>query len=239
MTSSTGHTAPDDRVIVTRAEPGTRTTTTGARTHETSDALADLRDRVRWGPIIAGFLTALTTLLLLSLLGLAIGLSSVDAGAAAARGAAPPDAGRNAAIWGAFSGIIAFLVGGYVAGRTAAVFDRNWGMFNGAMVFLLAVPITLLLAGLGLGGILGTLGSFASALNIQPSMVQGAANQAQQAAPNMQPIDVARTAETLRNGAWGTLIGLLLGLGASALGGALGTRRQIDLDRATGRVTGQ
>jgi hypothetical protein len=196
---------------------------------ESPDAYMLTRDRVHWGPIIAGLLTALTTLLLLSLLGLAIGLSSVDAGAAA-RGAAPPDAGRNAAIWGAISGIIAFLLGGYVAGRTAAVFDRNWGMFNGAMVFLLAVPLTLLLAGLGLGGILGTLGNFAGGMNVD-------AGQVQQATATVQPADAQRAAEAVRNSAWGALLGGLLGLAASAIGGMLGTRKEVDVLRPAESTT--
>jgi len=205
------------------------------------EALNLTRDRVRWGPIVAGFLTALTTLLILSLLGAAVGLTAVNAGNAAAQGAAPPDAGRNSAIWGAISGILAFLLGGYVTGKTAAVFDRNWGALNGALVFLLAVPFTLWLAGQGLGAVLGTLGSFAGGLNADPGQVQGAAQnaagQAQQAAQNIQPIDVARAAERTRNAAWGALAGSVLGLAASALGGYLGTRREVEVDRVTGQVS--
>ena len=208
---------------------------------EIPEALNLTRDRVRWGPIVAGFLTALTSLLLLSLLGLAIGLTAVNAGDAAAQGAAPADAGRNSAIWGAISGILSFLLGGYVAGKTAAVFDRGWGALNGALVFLLGVPFTLWLASQGLGAVLGTLGSFASGLNADPGQVQNAAQnaagQAQQAAANVQPVDVARAAERARNGAWGALAGALLGLGASALGGFLGTRRAVEVDRRTGRVS--
>jgi len=204
---------------------------------EIPEAFNLTRDRVRWGPIVAGFLTALTSLLLLSLLGLAIGLTAVNAGDAAAQGAAPADAGRNSAIWGAISGILSFLLGGYVAGRTAAVFDRGWRALNGALVFLLGVPFTLWLASQGLGAALGNLGSFASSLNADPGQVQNAAGQAQQAAANVQPIDVARAAERARNGAWGALAGALLGLGASALGGFLGTRREVEIDRRTGRVS--
>ena len=189
------------------------------------------RDRVRWGPIIAGFLTALATLLLLSLLGLAVGLSAVDTRQAAAAGAPPAGAGPFSAIWTAVAGILAFLVGGYVAGKTAAVFDRPWGAFNGAMVFFLAVPATLWLAGLGLGSLLGTLGSLTSGLSVDPGTAQ---NAAQQAASQVSAADVARTAETVRTGAWGTLLGLSLALGASALGGALGTRRDGTGAQATG-----
>ena len=200
-----------------------------------------MRDRVRWGPIVAGFLTALTSLLVLNLLGLAVGLSTVNAGTAAAQGGPPPDLGRNSAIWGAISGILSFLLGGYVAARTAAVFDRGWGALNGALVFLLGVPITFWLAGQGLGMVLGTLGSLAPSLNLDPGSAQAAANQAtnqaQQATQNVQPADVARAAEQARNAAWTALLAVLLGLGAGALGGWLGTRREVELHRASGEVT--
>ena len=213
---------------------GTRTETRpiGAVGHQHDAPEAFMRDRVRWGPIWAGLLTALTSLLLLGLLGVAIGLTGLNAGTAAAQGGPPPEAGRNSAIWGAIAGILSFLLGGYIAGRTAAVFHRGWGAFNGAMVFLLAVPLILWLASQGLGGILGNLGAFAGDLG----------NQARQAAGDAQPIDVARAAERARNTAWGALAGSLLGLGASALGGWLGTagrflitRREARIDRGRGR----
>jgi len=213
------------------------------RTHDTEhdvkipEALNFTRDRVRWGPILAGLATALTSLLMLGLLGLAIGLTVVNAGDAAAQGNAPDGLGRNSAIWGALSALIAFFLGGWVAGRSAAVFDRGWGALNGALVFLVAVPVILWLASMGLGTVLGSLGNFAGSLNPDPATVQSAADQARQAAQNTQPIDVARAAAAARNTAWGTLLGMLIGLGASALGGMLGTRRELEVDRRTGRVT--
>lgn len=204
------------------------------------DAFELGRDRVHWGPIVAGLLTALTTLLLLSLLGLAIGLTTVNAGTAAAQGSPPPDAGRNSAIWAGLSGIVSFLLGGYVAGRTAALFNRSWGALNGALVFMLAVPLILWLAGQGLGTVLGSLGNLSGALASNPGAAQAAADQARSAAQataqNVQPIDVARAAEGARNTAWGTLLGSLLGLGASALGGSLGTRHPTATQRTTKRI---
>ena len=115
-------------------------------------------DRVRWGAIWGGLLATLTIFLLLSLLGLAIGLTSVHAGTAAS-GAIPGDTGRNSAIWLAVSGIIAFLIGGYMAGKTAAVFDRTWGALNGAMIFFLALPLIVWMASVGAGANLGGLGN--------------------------------------------------------------------------------
>jgi len=184
------------------------------------------RDRVRFGPVVAGLLTALTTLLLLGLLGVAVGLTAADG--------SDPGAGTFSAVWGALTGLLAFGLGGYVAGRTAAVFDRRWGALNGALVFMLGVPLTLWLAGQGLGFAAGTLGSFVGALNVDPGQLQGAAQsaagQAQGAAAQVRPVDVARAAEGARNAAWGTLLGAALALGASALGGWLGTRRELELE---------
>jgi hypothetical protein len=188
------------------------------------------RDRVRFGPVVAGLLTALTTLLLLGLLGVALGLTAVNAGDAAARGDAGAGTGAFAAVWGALTGLIAFGLGGYVAGRTAAVFDRRWGALNGALVFMLGVPLTLWLAGQGLGFATGALGSFVGALSVDAGQLQGAAGQAQGAAAQVRAVDVARAAEGARNAAWGTLLGAALALGASALGGWLGTRRELEVD---------
>lgn len=196
------------------------------------------KDRVRWSAVIAGVVTALTCLLLLSLLGIAIGLTTVNAGTAAAQGAPPPDLGRNLGIWGGAAALISFLLGGFVAARTAAVFDRGWGALNGTLVFLLGLPIILWLAAQGLGFALGT---FAQSMQIDPGTATNAATQAQQtaqqAAQQVQPIDVARAAERARNAAWSAFLVSLLGLGAGALGGYLGTRRELELNRRTGEIT--
>jgi hypothetical protein len=136
-----------------------------------------------------------------------------------------------------------------VAGRTAAVFDRGWGALNGAMVFLIGVPITLWLASQGIGAVLGSVGGLASSLAANPQVAQQAqqgasqvAGQAQQAAQQAQqaaqqnPTAVGDAAAQVRNGAWLSLAGILLGLGASAVGGALGTRREVRFDRGTGQA---
>ncbi|HEX2174115.1 MAG TPA: hypothetical protein VHL09_16910 [Dehalococcoidia bacterium] len=186
-------------------------------------------DQIRWGPIVAGLATALSTLILLGLLGAAIGFTSIDAAYdAAARGAPPPDAARNAGFWAAISGMIAFLLGGFVAGKTAGVFDRKWGALNGAMVFLLALPLTLWLASMGVGALLGSAGNFAAGLSLDPSAAQ---NAAAAAAQNASPAEVQRAADAAKNTAWGAFGGLLLSLGLATLGGWLGTRREVEVDQ--------
>jgi len=200
--------APADVAVTRRVEP-------------TSEFVLS-RPHLHWSPIWAGVLSALTALFLLSLLGAAVGLSGMNAATAAAQGGPPADAARNSAIWEGIAGILSFLLGGYVAARVAHLLDRNWGAFYGAMVFMLALPIVLWLAGQGLGAVLGTVGNLASGLNL-------AAAQAAGAAANSNPTAVGDTAAAVRNGLWGSFIGALLGLGASALGGWLGAYHLLNL----------
>jgi hypothetical protein len=56
--------------------------------------------------------------------------------------------------------------------------------------------------------------------------VQATAQAVQQQIAN--PANQAAAADALKKGAWGALASLVLGLGAAALGGALGARRQED-----------
>ncbi len=187
-----------------------------------------------WSSIVGGFLIGLTVWALLNLLGIALGLSAFNAGQAAAQGSAPAgQAGMNSALWAGITSIISYLIGGFAASRIANIFGRDRGAGNGVMVFLLSVPFTLMMASLGMSGLLGGLGGIAGgiaggAANLMsqnPSLPNQAAAQAQ---ANISPADVARAAETARNAAWGALIGALLALAASAIGGYFGAH---DLER--------
>ena len=208
----------------------------GDRQLDIPESYALDHDRVRWPAVFAGLLTALTMLLTLGVLGLAVGLTSVDAGNAVAQRGVPSGLGLGSGIWAGVSALLAFLLGGWVAGRTAAVFGKGWGALNGMLVFLLAVPATLWLASSGVGALLGTFSQFAQSLNINPAQVgqaaQGAAGQAQQNAQQVTPEQAAQAATSARNAAWSTLLGLGLGTAAATLGGLLGTRSEVTVDRA-------
>jgi hypothetical protein len=177
---------------------------------------ANLADwRIQWGPIVAGLLSALTAMTLLSLLGAAIGLTAFQAGAV--QGAPAASAARNAAVWSGVSALLSFLLGGYVATRVAGLLDRGWGAWHGALVFMLAIPVLFWLAGQGLGAVVGGLSGYAATFN--PGYL---ADPARAAAPGVEPSDVLRAAAAARNAAWAALVGVALALGAGALGGYLG-----------------
>lgn len=178
------------------------------------------KNRVQWGPIIAGVLSALTILIILAVLGLAIGSSALK----------PRNVGQalgtGAAIWGAISAIIAFFVGGYVAAKTAAVGGAGSGLINGVLVGCTILAVALYLAGSGASGLIGSLGSNLGDLtNIAQSNGASPATAQQQA----QQVDSQQVFNTVKNGAWGTLAGIVIPLIAAAVGGLVGhnTRRDI------------
>ena len=196
-----------------RMETGGRRETTGARRVSSadrqgsdndgdSDSLAR-RDSTRWGPVWAGLVTALTTFLLLQLLAIGLGLVGIGPQEQGAGGIVP-----------AILGLIAFFVGGLVAGMTSAVRGAVPGLLNGFLVWALGTVAILLLSSLGLGQIFGALGSVVGQVGVLQNIQQGGVN-----APNVDPSQVA---SAVRTGALGAFFGLLLSAVAAAIGGLIG-----------------
>ena len=110
--------------------------------------------------------------------------------------------------------LLSFLVGGYVAGRTAAVGGRWSGLLNGFLVWGLGLLLLLLLAGLGLGGLLGASGELF---------------QQYRAAGSPQPdADPTAILDAIRNASLPAFLSLALPAAAAAIGGWLGGREQFD-----------
>lgn len=111
--------------------------------------------RVNWGAIIAGGLTALAIGVLLNLLGVGIGLSTIDP----LEEANPMSGlGTGSLIWWVLSNLIALFGGGYVAGRTAGFTDRQdgalhgflaWGFYATVSFFLLTSTVSSIANGVG------------------------------------------------------------------------------------------
>lgn len=214
-------------------------------------AVATPTDRVRWGPIIAGLFAALSTLVVLGALGVAVAGTAYDPGDAAR------NFGMGAGIWAAASMLIAFFVGGLIAARTAAVRGHGNGAFQGAMVWMVAIPLLVYVVSSVATRAARTAGAMANsaaqtvtqgaaaasntpqgqqaageAQNALPSAdqakqkAQEAGQQIQQAAQN--PQNQEKVADATAKTGWGTLASLLLGLAAATVGGLVGAR---SLDR--------
>lgn len=108
--------------------------------------------RISWGAIIAGLIVALVCQILLSMLGVAIGASTVDP----LQEQRPLEGlGTGAAIWWVVSSLISLFLGGCVAGRLAGVPRKGDGALHGIIMWGTATLITLLLAGTAVGGLFG------------------------------------------------------------------------------------
>ena len=164
------------------------------------------RDRVGWGPIWAGLVATLPTFLILELLAYGLGLGNASGG-------------TNAWVTGILV-LLAFLVGGWVAGKTSAVRGTSAGLMTGFLVWGLGMTLLVLLSLLGLGQVFGVAGQFLAAGNrVNPGGVQVNPNQ---------------VAQITRLAAWGGFLSLIVSAAAAMLGSWIGST-----GRALGRIRPQ
>lgn len=105
--------------------------------------------RVAWGGVWSGFLVGTGVFLLLSTLGLAIGISTANIGPTENLDASR--IGTGAAIWSGLTLLIALFVGGLVATRTGMVYDKASGFIEGVLVWVLSILAVMYMAGSGIG----------------------------------------------------------------------------------------
>jgi hypothetical protein len=156
---------------------------------------------VAWSSVWVGALAALATGLIIGLIGYAVGAHEV----ASPR---PTDAGKLRMIAVAFNTVgafFAFVIGGWVAVRIAGMQRAEPAMLHGGIVWLLGVAMLVTLAAVGGAHYFGT-------------WYGGLAGPATRAAA--VPID-PEAARIMRNAAFGSVMGLLVGLVGAVLGGWL------------------
>ncbi len=97
---------------------------------------------VSWAAIFAGAMIAAATHILLTLLGIGVGLAVIDPASAAADGGG---FGIGAAVWGVISAVVSLGLGGFVAGYIAGSWRLANGMMHGFMAWALATVFGVLL----------------------------------------------------------------------------------------------
>ena len=156
--------------------------------------------RVSWGGVFGGVLVALGFLLLMTALGVAVGISAAQPGETDAA-----TLGTGAGIWGGLSLLIALFLGGWVSTRIGAIFDGTTGFFEGALVWVVSVLLMLYFAASGIGMLAG--GAF--------KLVGGAAQALGSVVQSQGAPDVT---------AWVSFGALLLSLLAAVIGAMAGRR---------------
>ena len=167
--------------------------------------------KVSWGGIFGGVLVAVGLLILLTTLGIAVGITAVD-------GAEASKLGAGAGIWAGVSLLISLFVGGMVATRIGATTDSSTAFFSGFLVWVVAVVLMAYITASGLSRLTGgAFELFASA----PAVVQ----ELPQKAPDLQQ-KAQEVKPQASAAAWTTFGALLVSLLAAVIGAAAGRRRR-------------
>jgi hypothetical protein len=159
---------------------------------------------VDWSAVWVGALAALATALIIGLVALALGAHKA--------GPAPGIAswreyGLGALVFSIVGSFFAFVVGGWVAGKVSGWRRTEPAILHGAIAWLVAVPMLVVLAALGTGNMLG---GWYGGLGGVPVWATPAG-----------PVADPNAAAAARNAALGAVTALLLGLVGSVLGGWL------------------
>jgi len=133
------------------------------------DAYQDFRfspgPRVRWAGVASGLVVALGVLMLLTALGLAIGISAMDI-PENLNATTAEDFATGAGVWTAVSLLVAFFLAGMVATKVTDRADRGGAVLHGTLVWvLLSVFISWLVGSgisFGLSGIAGAVRGLAA-----------------------------------------------------------------------------
>nr|WP_204262810.1 PhnA-like protein [Methylobacterium sp. BTF04] len=145
-------------------------------------------NQVSWGAIFAGAVTALVTQVILNMVGVGIGLSSVST--TGADNPAASTLSMSAGIWFIVSGIVAALAGGFIAGRLSGKPITGAAGLHGLVSWAVTTLVVLYLLTSAAGGIIG--GAFSgvtSTLGGAGSLVGGTVQTAAQAAaPSLSKI---------------------------------------------------
>jgi hypothetical protein len=156
-----------------------------------------IRWPVAWTAVWVGALTALAVGLIIGLVGFALGAHEVS------RYVDWKKVHLITLVFDVFGAFLAYVAGGWVAGRIAGILRSEPAMLHGSIVWLLTIPFLLVLA--SLGG-LAHFGGWYAGLAGTPAWSAVASTD-----PDL--------AEATRNNALATAVALLLGLVGSVIGG--------------------
>jgi hypothetical protein len=146
--------------------------------------------RVSWGAIFAGTVVAMVVQIVLTLLGLGVGLGVVNPTAGSLS-----SVGMGAAIWLGVSTLIALFIGGLIAGRLAGMPAKYDGALQGLVVWGLGTLFSLYLATSAVGGaISGLTGILGQGFQMAGQTVSSVAPQAAKTAKR-NPKQVKQTAQ--------------------------------------------
>ena len=124
-------------------------------THEHSASRGNYFSRISWSAVLAGVLIAIVVQLALSILGIGIGLSTVDP---LKENNPVAGLGTGTAVWYGLSSLIALFAGSWIAGRLAKTPRLFDGVIHGLLTWSLMTLLTFYLLTTTIGSIFGGIG---------------------------------------------------------------------------------
>jgi hypothetical protein len=156
----------------------------GAHGTVEEDAHTILINRVSWGAIFAGVVVALVVQVLLTMLGVGLGVASLDPGTADNPGTATFSI--VAGIWYVISGIVAAFVGGYIAARMSGKTVPTTGALHGLTAWAFTTLVVIWLMSTAVGSIVS--GAFTGVANAVGGLGQTVAETAAPIVADTDPI---------------------------------------------------
>jgi hypothetical protein len=160
-------------------------------------------DRIRWGGIWAGTLTAFTIFLVLEFLGVGLGLITAGRGGTTA----------TSAISTLIAGLIAFFIGGWVAESSSAARGFSSRLLTGFMVWALVTTLILALSIMGATSVIGS---------VAGQMINGGTT-----VTTGNGITTTQMASNVQLAGWSAFIWLVVSAIAAIIGGLLGVPRRV------------
>lgn len=199
-----------------------------------------------WGAIFAGVVVALVVQVLLTMLGIGIGVATLDPGTGD-----NPQAGAFsiiAGIWYVLSGIVAAFAGGYIAARMSGKTVETIGALHGLTTWAFTTLLVLYLLTTAVGSIIG--GAFSGVASAIGGLGQTVAQTAAPMIANVNPLDAIEQQvrstgadpEALNNAAVSAVTALVTGDEAEAEAArekaaqALAAARNIPIEEARTQV---
>jgi hypothetical protein len=142
-------------------------------------------NQVSWGAVFAGATIALVMQMILNMVGIGVGLSTVDV--VAGEAPSPGSLSVGAGIWWVISGILAAAVGGYIAGRLSGKASQSTTAYHGLIAWAVSTLVVVYLLSSAASGLIGgALSAASSALGGAGKAVGGSIQTAvQTAAPSL------------------------------------------------------
>ncbi|MET4044904.1 hypothetical protein ABIC03_006633 [Bradyrhizobium sp. RT6a] len=162
-------------------------------------------NEVAWGAVFAGAVIGLVMQIILNMVGLGVGLSTMDI----AQGDAPSAGSMSvgAGIWFVVSGIVAAALGGYIAGRLSGKASQSTTAYHGLISWAVStLTVVYLLSSAASGMIGGAVSTTSSALGGAGKALGGTVQTAvQSAAPSLNNVadPMAAIESKVRSGSGG------------------------------------